>query len=77
MAEFAFLALFAVALFEEYAEYGLGIHAEGHLLRLHGFEEFGGLAFGRFGGGFFAFFLGFLGVFSFLFGGFGRGGLRF
>lgn len=77
MAEFAFLALFAVALFVEYAEHGFWIYAKGDLLYLDGFEKFGGFALGGFGGGLFSFFLRLFRIFSFLFGGFGRGGLRF
>ena len=75
MAELAFLALFAVALFVEYADNRFGVYAEGHLLHLHRFEEFGGFAFGGLGGGFFAIFLRLFGFFSFLFRGFGGGGL--
>lgn len=77
MAEFAFLALFAIALFEEDAEHRFGIHAEGHFLHLHGFEKFGSFALGGFGGELLSFFLRLFCVFSFLFGGFGGGGLGF
>lgn len=54
MTEFAFLALFAVAFFEELAEDGLGVDAEGDFLDLDRFEEFGSFALGLFGGGFLA-----------------------
>lgn len=77
MAEFAFLALFAVALFEEYAQDCFWVDSKGHFLHLHGFEEFGRFAFRGFGGGFFSLLLRFFGFFSFLFGGFGGGGLGF
>ena len=77
MAEFAFLALFAIALFVEDAEDCFRVDAKGHLLDLYGFEEFGGFALRGFGRGFFSFLLRFFGVFSFLFGRFGGGGLGF
>lgn len=51
MTELAFLALFTVTLLEELAQDGLRVDAEGDLLNLHRFEEFGGLALGLFGCG--------------------------
>lgn len=39
MAEFALAALLTVALLEEDTKHGLGVHAEGHLLDMHGLEQ--------------------------------------
>ena len=75
MAEFAFPPFFAIALLVVLTQHRLRINAKRHFLNLHRFEEIGRFTFGLFRRGFFLFALGFFGVFTFLFGGFGRGGL--
>lgn len=75
VAELALLALLAAALLVELAQHRLRVDAEGHFLHLHRLEQLRGFALGGFGGGFLALAGGFLGVFAFLFGGFGVRGL--
>ena len=77
VAELAFSPLFAIALLVVLTQYRLRIDAKRHFLDLHRLEEIGGFTFGLFRRGFFLFALSFFGVFAFLFGGLGRGGLGF
>jgi hypothetical protein len=48
-------SLLTSALFEKLTQHGLGVYSKGHLLDLNGLEEFGGFAFGGFGGQLFLF----------------------
>ena len=77
MTEFTLPAFLAAAtLLEELAHDGFRVHAEGHLLHLHGLEQLRGFALRGLGGCLFAFARGFFGFFFFLLGGFGGGRLR-
>lgn len=64
MRELALPALFTSALFEKLTQHCFGIDTERHFLDLDGLEEFGGFAFGGFGGQLFLFALQ---LFGFLF----------
>ena len=75
MAEFTLLSLLAVALLVKRTDHGLRIHPKRHLLHLDRLEQFCRFSLCLFRGGFVFLSLRFLGLFSFLVGGFGLGGL--
>ena len=77
MAEFAFLSLLAVPLLVKCTQYRLRIHPKWHLLYLNRLEQLCCFSFCLFRGRFILFSLRFFGLFSFLIGGFGLGGLAF
>lgn len=68
-------ALLTSTLFEKLTQHRLGIDTERHFLDLDGLEEFGGFAFGGFGGQLFLFALQLFGFLFPLVGGEGRGGV--
>lgn len=66
VAEFAFFALFAMALLEKLAHNGLRVDTKGHFLHLHGLEKLGCFSLGLLLGGFFGGSTSLFGFFAFL-----------